>query len=112
MSLDDLVPSFKEPEVVEYEPAPKKKQATTNSARDKAIANGKALGESEAARRRETGEEREVRIRRAMAYAAWVFDGSPARRDGYDKEFGLDELQVTNSLDREASKRLVRKEKK
>lgn len=113
MSLDDLVPSFKEPETpTKSEPAPRKNKPETNSARDRAIAYGKELGEAEATSRRETGEEREVRIRRSMAYAAWEFDGRPGKQSDYNKEFGVDELKITGSLDREASKRLLRKEKK
>lgn len=115
MGLDDLVPSFGDrAEVAEKAEAvaePKKKVAS-GSAREKAVQIGKQLGEAEAVLRREHGEEREIRIRRAMAYAAWEFDGRPAQRSEYYKEFGVEDRKVTGSLDREASKRLVGKEKK
>ncbi|HKZ42718.1 MAG TPA: hypothetical protein VJ044_17275, partial [Candidatus Hodarchaeales archaeon] len=45
--------------------------------REQAIAYGSALGENEAERRRETGAVRESRVKRAMANAAWEWDGKP-----------------------------------
>jgi hypothetical protein len=48
--------------------------------REQAIEEGRQLGENEANRRGEIGEERAGRIERAMAYAAWDFDGRPSGR--------------------------------
>lgn len=58
--------------------------------REAALALGRAYGEDEAKRRGESGETRENRIKRAMAYAAWEFDGKPlGYGDRYEQEFGL-----------------------
>lgn len=40
---------------------------------------GRIYGEDEANRRGEAGEKRAMRIRRAEAYALWVFDGKPSQ---------------------------------
>ncbi len=66
--------------------------------RAEAIAEGAGLGADEASRRRETGVHRQERINRAMAYAAWDYDG---RNPGNDhlKEFGVD-TELTPSLER------------
>ena len=66
--------------------------------RDQAIAWGRALGEDEADRRRETGELRQERINRAMAYAAWEYNGKPAG-GAHLKEFGVT-TELTPSLER------------
>lgn len=58
--------------------------------REVAIERGRRFGENEADRRGELGREREVRVKRAMAYAAWEYDGKPLGvGDRYQKEFGL-----------------------
>jgi hypothetical protein len=58
--------------------------------REAAIEHGRQLGEDEANKRNETGEERDNRIKRAMAYAAWEYDGRPlGHGDRYQTEFSL-----------------------
>lgn len=116
--FEHLVPGFKEKaEIVEQvvEAAPDKKKArdmlNSGMTREQAVKYGQALGESEAERRRETGKERDDRIRRAMAYAAWEFDGRPQGMIEHLREFGV-EVKLTGSLEREASKRLLGKESK
>lgn len=73
-------------------------------ARAQAVEHGRALGEQEARSRGETGE---VRVKRAMAYAAWEFDSSALAADAepldfhlYREEFGLAERALTPSLER------------
>lgn len=56
--------------------------------RDQAVLFGARLGENEADHRGETGLEREQRVARAKAYAAWEYDGKPANGH-YDQEFGV-----------------------
>ena len=56
--------------------------------RDEAIAYGAALGADEADRRKETGADREGRVARAKAYAAWEWDGKPAG-GAHLREFGV-----------------------
>ena len=117
--FDSLVPGFKEKvkiaeEIVEAAPDKKKARETLNEGmtREQAIKYGQALGESEAERRRETGEERDIRIRRAMAYAAWEFDGRPPGMIGkHLREFEV-EMNLTDSLYRGASQPIKKKEKK
>lgn len=46
--------------------------------RDQAVDLGAQLGEMEADKRGETGREKEQRVARAKAYAAWEYDGKPA----------------------------------
>lgn len=61
--------------------------------REVAIERGRVFGEDEADRRGETGRERETRMRRAMAYAAWEYDGRPlGQGDRYQEEFGLGQV--------------------
>lgn len=48
-----------------------------SQSRDAAILHGRLLGEQTAKERGETGDDRDRRIRRAMAYAAWEYDGKP-----------------------------------
>ena len=69
-----------------------------------AVAHGKALGTHEADSRRETGSDREQRIRRAMAYAAWEFDGKPVSSKTQREEFGVVGGEITASLERELQK--------
>lgn len=114
---DELVPGFKEKVVVAeavVAAAPNQEEARDalhqNMTRDEAVKYGQALGESEADLRRETGESRDSRIRRAMAYAAWDYDGRPQGMIEHLREFGVG-IQLTGSLDREATKRLLKKEK-
>ena len=47
--------------------------------REQAIAWGRRLGEDEANRRGEIGTIRAERVARAEAYAAWDYDGRPAK---------------------------------
>ena len=62
-----------------------------------AIERGRLLGEDETSRRREQDEV--SRVSRAMAYAAWEFDGKPTGVD-YKKEFGIGGATVEGSFDR------------
>lgn len=56
--------------------------------REQAIEQGAKLGANEADRRGETGLEREQRVARARAYAAWEYDGKPT--DGsHMREMGV-----------------------
>lgn len=76
-------------------------QAELEQGRKDAIERGRLLGEEEAVRRRETGHTRDQRIKRAMMYAAWDYDGRPqGYGDRYAKEFGVDQPPVTPSLER------------
>jgi hypothetical protein len=116
-NLDGLIeysgtPEFREKvEIIEQVLAalPEEQVADARSAlirgctREQAIAYGRALGEHEASIRRETGAGRESRIRRAMAYAAWEWDGRPAAWPQRE-EFGVD-LELTPSLRREMERR-------
>lgn len=47
--------------------------------REQAIDIGRQLGTDEADRRGDVGADRQERIERAMAYAAWDYDGRPSR---------------------------------
>jgi hypothetical protein len=74
---------------------------TVGKTREEWVAYGRALGEDEVKRRRETGEEADQRVRRAMHYAAWEWDGKPLGKSAeYHKEFGIRELNLTMSHDR------------
>jgi hypothetical protein len=76
--------------------------------REAAIKRGRALGENEVVRRGEKGEEAVQRIARAMAYAAWEADGSPAGREAhYAKEFGIAGHTVTGIADRDPYRLLL-----
>lgn len=55
--------------------------------RSEAIERGRRLGAHEASQRGETGQEANLRIQRAMAYAAWEYDGRPPDTSSYRKEF-------------------------
>jgi len=77
--------------------------------REQAIAYGKALGENEADSRQEVKDAREVRVNRAMAYAAWEYDGKP-EGDAHLKEFGVT-TEMTGSMERAVFGRLLQKEK-
>ena len=60
--------------------------------REQAIAYGKLLGEDEARRRNEPKNWADSRVKRAMAYAAWEFDGKPMGKGAeYRAEFGIPE---------------------
>jgi hypothetical protein len=65
-----------------------------------AVAYGARLGEDEADRRGEIGDEKVERIARAKAYAAWEFDGKPASSEAQRKEFGVPMPGVTHSLEK------------
>ena len=71
-----------------------------NLTRDQAVKYGRQLGEHEANRRRESGTDREQRIKRAMAYAAWDYDGKPLSSESQRREFGVIDSPVTPSLER------------
>ena len=72
--------------------------------RKQAIELGRRLGAQEADRRRETGPDREQRIRRAAAYAAWDYDGRPASSKPQREELGVAGEELTASLERAVSK--------
>lgn len=76
--------------------------ALRSQPREVAIERGRALGEDETRKRGETGQEREIRIKRAMAYAAWEYDGKPlGQGDRYQTEFKLGILgELQSSLQR------------
>lgn len=62
-----------------------------------AIEHGRLLGTDEARRRNEEKEWADSRIARAMAYAAWEWDGKPiGKGSDYRKEFGLPEPAVSD----------------
>jgi hypothetical protein len=66
----------------------RKLEAARMVGREAAIEVGRLLGEAEAERRGEKGESRQGRVARAMAYAAWEYDGKPqGYGDRYQKEF-------------------------
>ena len=75
------------------EQAQQRKLAGVRSqSRGAAVLTGRLLGEHEAARRGESGLEREQRIARAMGYAAWEWDGKPlGAGPRYAEEFGIPE---------------------
>lgn len=77
--------------------------------RRKAVEHGRALGTHEADSRRETESDREQRIARAMAYAAWEFDGKPLSSQAQRKEFGVSEQATRGSLERALSSRIFNK---
>jgi hypothetical protein len=68
-------------------------------ARLDAIEVGRLAGKLEAASRREENEEAAERVKRAMAYAAWDFDGR-LNDDSHLVEFGLGPSKGTPSLER------------
>lgn len=78
--------------------------------REQAIERGQQLGVAESDWRGEIGTDREERVKRAQAYAAWDFDGRNS--DGeHLREFGVGQ-EVTPSLERAIFGRLLKKEKK
>ena len=81
--------------------------AELKAKRAAAIEYGRRLGEDEADSRGETGDWKESRIKRAMAYAAWEFDGKPPG-GAHLREFGI-ENDLTGSLDRAVFARLLTK---
>ena len=61
-----------------------------STSREAAIERGRAVGAHEAERRGDTGQVSEQRIKRAMSYAAWEYDGKPVgQAERYELEFGL-----------------------
>ena len=60
---------------------------------------GRLAGRLEAEARRDDPEAAEMRIKRAMAYAAWDFDDRP-EGNAHLIEFGIAESTVTPSLER------------
>ena len=89
-----------------------RKELRKDMIREQAVAYGKALGEHEADSRQEIGERKEDRVKRAMAYAAWEWDGKPPSSEAQRKEFGVGETELTSSLERAMFGRLLSKEKK
>jgi hypothetical protein len=77
-------------------------QVFRNLTREQAIAWGRAHGENEADRRRELGETRDLRVRQAMAYAVWQWEGKP-EGDAHLREFGITR-ELTGSLERVLAK--------
>lgn len=80
--------------------------------RAEAVERGRILGELEADSRRELGSDREQRIARAMAYAAWDYDGRPPSSQDQRDEFHVQGPLATGSLDRALTKRLIGEAKK
>jgi hypothetical protein len=71
--------------------------ADLDAKRKAAIDYGRQLGEHEARDRNETSDWAQSRIKRAMAYAAWEFDGKPMGRGAeYRKEFGIPDPAVSD----------------
>jgi hypothetical protein len=66
--------------------------AELKAKRDAAVDYGRRLGEQTADDLGETGMDKEQRMRRAMAYAAWEFDGKPPSSQVQRAEFGVGEL--------------------
>lgn len=67
--------------------------ALRSQTRELAIERGRRLGVHEASLRKETGTEAEHRISRAMAYAAWEYDGKPLDYGNrYQEEFKVPEI--------------------
>ncbi len=62
--------------------------AVRSKPREAAIDLGRRLGEQTADAKGETGPDRDQRVRRAMAYAAWEYDGKPAG-GAHLREFGV-----------------------
>lgn len=90
---EDGVEDFPPPSSLPAEPK-------ISGTRAEAIERGRKLGEDETYRRRET--DKESRVARAMAYAAWEFDGKPTD-GGYKKEFKIAGGPVADSHDRAAA---------
>ena len=65
--------------------------------RDAAVLLGRLLGEQTARERGDTGKDKEQRIARAMAYAAWEYDGKPVSSAKQRKEFGVKETVVAGA---------------
>ncbi len=65
--------------------------------RDAAVLLGRLLGEQTARERGDTGKDREQRVARAMAYAAWEYDGKPESSAAQRKEFGVTETVVAGA---------------
>jgi hypothetical protein len=90
----------------------RKTQATRESlTREEAVEIGRRLGADEAYHRLEVGNDREQRIRRAAAYAAWEYDGRPLSSQAQRLEFGVLDAEVTASLERAPLGQLLRKGK-
>lgn len=63
--------------------------AELQAKREAAVEFGRRLGTHEADSRGEIGSNREQRIKRAMAYAAWEFDGKPLSSKEQREEMGV-----------------------
>lgn len=72
--------------------------------REDAVEFGSKLGVDETYRRREDGEDADQRIRRAIAYAAWEYDGKP-EGGAYPAEFGIKRSSLIDSFDRPEGKK-------
>lgn len=71
----------------------------TRPSREHAIELGRRYGEDEAAKRAEEGSDREQRICRAKAYAAWEYDGKPVDcQQKYNKEFAITSHAIPRSV--------------
>lgn len=66
----------------------RKARAVRSQGRDAAVLRGRLYGQDTARQRGETGALKDERIARAMAYAAWEYDGKPAGGP-HMKEFGV-----------------------
>jgi hypothetical protein len=75
-----------------------RKRLKNAEGRAAAVAHGRMLGTAEAIGRRESPEDTELRVRRAMAYAAWEYDGSPEDFSPYRVEFGVSRPSLLDSL--------------
>lgn len=91
--VDPFAAAQENAEVIEE----RKLTAVRKQGRDAAILRGRLLGEQTAAQKGETGDDRDQRIARAMAYAAWEFDGKP-EGGAHLVEFGVRRHEVQDSL--------------
>lgn len=81
--------------------AASREAARASEGRAAAIEQGRLLGADTARSLREDTHQSAQRTARAMAYAAWEFDGKPDGWDAYVKEFGVAASPgVMNSFDR------------
>lgn len=70
--------------------------------RAKAIEYGRRLGEQTANDLGQTGRDREQRIARAKAYAAWEFDGKPLSSKAQREEMGVTSPDIPEYADQVA----------
>lgn len=97
----------------DYVPVPIVERPELRAGREEALALGRRYGEDEATRRGEEGEAREQRVARAVANAAWEFDGKPDDRgDSYRGEFGIKGMRPGQSVRLLGSDQKQEKEKR